>query len=172
MIFINQRTASFAVAALLSVSTVTFCNAGGFNVNVDIGIPVGQVQTPPPPVRVELPPEPPQFVYVPELGYYVAAGLPYDLLYVGRKYFYFNNGYWYQADYYGAPWVYAPVNRLPPIMTRHSYVEYRKHRESELIKHQHEKDYRGEFHKPEVRRQEKKEERKEDRGEERREERH
>jgi len=162
MKFTGQRLACFVVAALLSVTTATLCNAG-FNVNVDIGIPVEQVQTPPPPAQVELPPQPPQFVYVPDLGYYVAAGVAYDLLYVGRKYFYFNNGIWYQADHYGAPWVYTPVNRLPVLMTRHSYVEYRKHREAELVKHQHEKDYKGEFHRPEVRKEDKREEHRDER---------
>jgi hypothetical protein len=104
MKLIRQLSACFAVAALLSVCAAELCYAG-FNVNVDIGIPVEQVPSPPPSVQVELPPQPPQFVYVPDLGYYVAAGVAYDLIYVGRKYFYFNNGILYQADYYGAPWV-------------------------------------------------------------------
>jgi len=149
MKLISKQTSCFVVAALLSVSTATLCYAGvNWNVNLDIGIPAAQVPVAPPPPEVLMPPQPPQFVYVPELGYYVAAGVAFDLIYVNRRYYHFRDGHWYQAEYYGAPWTYTPIERLPQLMQRHSYVEYRKHREAELTRYQHEKDYRGEFHQP------------------------
>jgi hypothetical protein len=150
MKLIGKQTFLLFTVVLLSVSAATLSHAGvNWNVNVDIGIPAAQVPTPPPPPQVVLPPQPPQFVYVPELGYYVAAGVPYDLVYVNRRYYHLRDGHWYQADRYGAPWAYTPVDRLPPLMRRHSYVEYRKQREAELTRYQHDKDYRGDYHRPE-----------------------
>src|SRR5476651_1015105 len=76
-------------AAVLAVSTLSsISHASGLNVNVDVGIPVGAppppppAYAPPPPVQVVLPATPPQFVFVPELGYYVAVGTPYDIAYI------------------------------------------------------------------------------------------
>jgi hypothetical protein len=149
MRLVSKQTFFLVAIALLSVGTATLSYAGvNWNVNVDIGIPVAPVPSPPPPPQVVLPEQPPQFVYVPDLGYYVAAGVPYDLVYVNRRYYHLHDGHWYQAEYYGAPWAYISVDRLPPLMRRHSYVEYRSHREAELTRFQHEKDYRGEIHRP------------------------
>jgi len=121
--------------------------------------PPGQVyqappSTPPvavaPTVQVALPPQPPQFVYVPELGYYVATGVPYDMIYVNRVYYYYSNGYWYMAAAYGSPWRYVAPAYLPKLMLRHSYAEYRHHRDQEFRRLEHERErYRGEFHRPE-----------------------
>lgn len=103
-----------------------------------------------PPVQVVLPPQPPQFVYVPELGYYVATGVPYDMIYANRAYYYYSAGHWYMASTYGAPWRYVAPAYLPKLMLRHSYAEYRHHRDLEFRRLDHERErYRGEFHRPE-----------------------
>ena len=149
MNLISKRTYCFVVAALLSVSAATLCHAGvNWNVNLDIGIPTAQVLVAPPPPVLELPPQPPQFVYVPELGYYVAVGMAIDLIYANRKYYHFKDGHWYEAERYGAPWRYTPTERLPGLMRQHSYVEYRQHREAELTRYKHDRDYKGDFHQP------------------------
>ncbi len=123
--------------------------------------PAGYYQASPPPgyaapapqvaaplaAQVVLPAQPPQFVYVPELGYYVAVGVPYDLIYVGREYYYYSNGYWFRASRYGTPWIYVGYNALPKIMRRHSYVEFRAIRDREFGRHEFKedrRDFRGE----------------------------
>ena len=152
MKIISKQTFCLAIAVILSFGAASLAQAGvNWNVNVDIGIPTAQVPAPPPPPppqTVMLPPQPPPFVYVPELGYYVASGVPFDLVYVNRMYFHFRDGHWYQAEQYGAPWRYTPVERLPPLMRRHSYNEYRNHRDAELSRYKSEREYRGDFHQP------------------------
>jgi hypothetical protein len=117
----------------------------------------------PQPAQVVLPATPPQFVYVPELGYYVAMGLAYDMIYDGRAYYFHNNGYWYQTPYYGGPWIHVTARLLPPILVRFNIKEVHRYRDVEFKRYEREKGhYRGRLHRPEVRRRE--EQRHEERG--------
>ena len=62
-----------ATAILLSTSGMSLCHASGLNVNVDIGTPPSPAPVyVSPATQVALPATPPQFVYVPELGYYLS----------------------------------------------------------------------------------------------------
>jgi hypothetical protein len=108
---------------------------------------------------VALPAAPPQFIYVPDLGYYVAVGTPYDITYIGRDYYLYSNGYWYRSAYYGGPWRVVAARRLPPLLVRHDVRDLRRFRDLEFRRYEHDRDhYRGAWHRPEVR-----EERREDR---------
>ena len=116
-----------------------------------------------------LPAAPPQFVYVPELGYYVAIGIAADMIYDGRAYYYHNNGYWYRTTYYGAPWQPVAARGLPPLLVRFRFNEIHRYRDREFNRYEYDKGgYNGRLHRPEVR---KHEVRKEKRSEERKEER-
>lgn len=37
------------------------------------------------------------FIFPESLGFYVAVGLPFDLFYVGKKYYLYRDGYWHRA---------------------------------------------------------------------------
>jgi len=118
-----------------------------------------------PPAQVVLPAAPPQFVYVPELGYYVAMGLAYDMIYDGRAYYFHNNGYWYRTTYYGEPWVHVSKRLLPPILVRFNFKEVHRYRDLEFRRYEREKGhYRGQLHRPAVRKIERRKERHEERG--------
>ncbi|QEM68560.1 hypothetical protein FO488_10515 [Geobacter sp. FeAm09] len=159
------------VAGALVAATASIAQAG-LNVNVDIGVPAPAPPAPvyrpapPSPPPVMLPDTPPQFVFVPDLGYYVAVGTPYDMAYIGRDYYVFSNGFWYRTSYYGGPLVRVERRVMPPLLARHSLKEFRRFREVEFRRYDRDRDhYRGQVHRPEVRKEVRKEERREDRRE-------
>lgn len=173
---INRKYLSIPItmtaAVLLSISGASFCYAGGVDLNVDIGIPVRPAprtvyEQPPPPVyiapppaQVVLPATPPQFVYVPELGYYVAVGIASDMIYDGSAYYYHNNGYWYRTAYYGAPWQPVAARALPAILVRFNFKRVHRFRDREYRLYSRDREhYRGQLHRPEIRKEERREER-------------
>lgn len=168
----NRMPLLLAVALVAATASIA---QAGLNVNVDIGIPTPAPQprvyvpAPPPayaPPPVMLPDTPPQFVFVPDLGYYVAVGTPYDMAYIGRDYFIFSNGFWYRTSYYGGPLVRVERRMMPPLLVRHNLRDFRRFREAEFRRYDRDRDhYRGQIHRPEVRREERREERHEDRRE-------
>ena len=126
--------------------------------------------TPPPPpsyvapapvqAPVVLPAAPPQFVYVPELGYYVAMGVAFDMIYDGQAYYYHNGGYWYRTSYYGAPWAYVAPRLLPQVLVRFSFRDIHRFRDREYKRYNRDRGhYRGRLHRPEIRREIRREER-------------
>lgn len=122
--------------------------------------PSAPIYAAPPPTQVVLPAAPPQFVYVPELGYYVAVGLAYDMIYDGKAYYFFNNGYWYRTSYYGGPWIHVAPRFLPQILVKYNIRQMHRYRDLEFKRYEREKaHYRGRLHRPEVRTGERKEER-------------
>lgn len=184
---INRKYIHFpitmAAAVLLSASVAATCHAGRLNLNVDIGIPVQQAPPPvyvpppqpvyvapppvyvaPPPAQVVIPDSPPQFVYVPELGYYVAIGIGTDMIYDGSAYYYHNNGYWYRTAYYGAPWQPVSARALPPVLVRFDFRRIHRFRDREYKRYNRDREhYRGQLHRPENRKEERREERREER---------
>ena len=180
--YLSHALAFLSSAVILSV-TASICHAG-VNINVDIGVPSPVPAPPPvyiappppayiPPPPVMLPEIPPQFVFVPDLGYYVAIGTPYDIAYIGNDYYMFSNGFWYRTGYYGGPLIRLERRMRPPLLVRHNLVEFRRFREVEFRRYNHEGEhYRGQTHRPEVRKEHRRDERKEDRHEVERRERH
>lgn len=135
--------ASLACLALLAGTA----HAG--NVDFSIGINLGNrpvavsyepVYAPaPPPVRYEpvyvpAPPpviiaEPPEFVLSPSLGFYVAMDIPYDLFYVGNRYYLSRNGGWYRGASYRGPWDAVEYRSLPRELRRYPVATIRHHRD-------------------------------------------
>jgi hypothetical protein len=91
-----------------------------FNVNVNIGQP--------PPVVVV---SPPTMVLLPEAHTYVAVGVPYDIFFVGSRYYYFHGDHWFWGPGYGGPWTYVEVQSLPPGLRKFKVRELREFRERE-----------------------------------------
>ena len=91
-------------------------------VNVNINI------APPPPVVVEAPP---QMVFLPEPGVYVAVGIPFDVFFISGRYYYFHGGNWFWAKGYGGPWTHAVSKSLPPGLRKYKVEQLHKFRERE-----------------------------------------
>uniref|UniRef100_A0A831U4D7 Lipoprotein n=1 Tax=Geobacter metallireducens TaxID=28232 RepID=A0A831U4D7_GEOME len=140
---IRKTAASLVCLALLAGTA----HAG--NVDFSIGINLGTRPTvvsyepvyapaPPPvrhePVYVPAPPpvviaEPPAFVLSPSLGFYVAMDIPYDLFYVGNRYYLSRNGGWYQGASYRGPWTTVEYRFLPRELRRYPVATIRRHRD-------------------------------------------
>jgi len=104
----------------------------------------------PPPVFID---QAPQFIYSPQLGMYVAIGVPYDIVYTGNEYFYWYGGRWFHGPYYNGPWAFATRAYYPPALLRFRIGSIRQYRNSEYRRWQrHGRLYRGRFHRPELRR--------------------
>ena len=90
------------------------------SVNVHIG--------PPPPVIVQAPPP---MLLLPEPGIYVAAGIPYDVFFVGGRYYYVHGNHWFWGPGYAGPWTYVEYRTLPPGLRKYQVVKLREYRERE-----------------------------------------
>jgi len=115
----------------------------------EIAPPPGQYAAPPP-LSIE---QAPQFLYSPQLGMYVAVGVPYDLVYTGNEYFYWYGGRWFHGPYYNGPWAFATRAYYPPALLRFRIGYIRHYRNYEYRQWQrHGRNYRGRVHRPEFRR--------------------
>ena len=90
------------------------------HVNINIG--------PPAPVIVEAPP---QMLFLPDPGVYVAVGIPYDVFFLSGHYYYFHGNNWFWGPGYGGPWTYVEYRGLPPGLQRYKVVRLREYRERE-----------------------------------------
>ena len=90
---------AFAVSVLMMGTTAH----SQVNINVHIGEP--------PPVVLY---SPPTMILMPEPQMYVAVGVPYDIYFVGGRYYYLHGGHWFWGPGYGGPWSYVVVEKLPP----------------------------------------------------------
>jgi hypothetical protein len=94
--------------------------AAEVHVNVNIGAP--------PPVIVR---SAPTMVYLAEPAAYVAVGIPYDLYFVGGRYYYFRGNNWYWAPGYGGPWNYVVYSSLPPGLRKFKTARLHEFRDRE-----------------------------------------
>ena len=90
------------------------------NINVNIG--------PPPPVIVQAPPP---MLFLPEPAIYVAVGTPYDIFFIGGRYYYLHGDNWFWGPGYGGPWTYVTYRTLPPGLQKYKVVKLREYRERE-----------------------------------------
>ncbi len=97
----------------------------GFDIHVG-NMPAAPPPAPPPVIVVD---EPPEMVFVPEIGFYVAVGIPYDVVYISGRYYYFHGGGWYGSPYYNGPWATVGPNRLPPGLRRYKIEKIHEYRE-------------------------------------------
>jgi len=122
-----------AIAATLPVPHA-FASNVDFNIGINVGTrPTAVVPVPPPPVYHEpavVYEEPPLFIEPPELGFHVAVGISQDIFFVGNSYFRHHNNVWYEAPYYGAPWVVTRYSALPWKLRRYPYKKVRHYRDA------------------------------------------
>lgn len=140
-----------AFAATLAVSPAQASDVG-FDVNIRVG------NQPPPVVPVPVPArvpvvvieEPPVFLYPPELGFYVAVGVPYDIVFIQGTYYLFRDNVWYRAPHYSGPWVVTRHKHLPPGLRKHKFDRVRVIRDREFRVFERDRDhFRGKHFRPE-----------------------
>jgi hypothetical protein len=128
---------SLAFASVFSCPFVHASNVD-FSVGINIGnqprvavpVPVAPPATPvyaPPPVVID---EPPEFIAPPELGFYAAVGVPYDLFFVGSRYYLCRGNAWYAAPNYNGPWVSVRYKTLPWSLRRYPSERVRYFRDA------------------------------------------
>jgi len=95
----------------------------------------------------------PQFIYAPALNLYVAAGVPYDLVYAEGGYFYNYRGLWYRGPYYNGPWTLATRRYFPQVLLRFRTDAIRHYRDLEFNRFTHDRaHYNGRLFRPKYRR--------------------
>jgi hypothetical protein len=90
------------------------------SVNINIGAP--------PPVIVR---SPPTMLLLPEPGFYVAVGVPYDIYFISGRYYYLHEDNWFWAPGYGGPWVHVVHSSLPPGLQKFKIRQLRTFRDRE-----------------------------------------
>jgi len=94
--------------------------AAEVNVNINIG--------PPPPVIVQARPT---MVYLREPAVYVAVGVPYDIYFVGGRYYYVHGKDWFWGNGYKGPWTYVEYRSVPPGLQKYKLEKLHEYRERE-----------------------------------------
>ena len=112
------------------------------NVNIDVpvslpprtpvtmGQPAQQVydDAAPPTVVLE---QPPQLIYSPELGYYVAVGIPHEMVFIDGNYYIHRHGRWFLSPTYDGVWLSVAALSLPERIRSHSWEQIRTYRDRE-----------------------------------------
>jgi len=94
----------------------------------------------------------PEFVYLPQYGFYASVGYPYDIIFTGEDYYLYYRGYWYQGPFYNGPWIVMEPRLLPRFLRRHRWEEIRYYRDREYGIYVRDRGhYRGRLHRPEFR---------------------
>src|SRR5687767_235209 len=99
----TAKCGALLLGVTLAVIVVITPAQAQVNVNVHIGEPA--------PVVVY---SPPTMVLLPEPQMYVAVGVPYDIYFMGGRYYYFHADHWFYGPGYGGPWTYVAIEKLPP----------------------------------------------------------
>ena len=84
----------------------------------------------------------PSFIVLPEYGFSVSLGIPYDIIYYDNLYYIYNNNYWYSSSFYSGPWVVIQENNLPDIIRKNRIEDIRNTRDIESRNNAHQ-DSRG-----------------------------
>ena len=104
--------------ALLFTALAVPARAAEVHINVNIGAP-------PPIYYVQ---HPPRLVYLPQPAVYVAVGVPYDIYFVGGRYYHARGDNWYWAPGYGGPWNTVVYRALPPGLQKYKVSRLREFR--------------------------------------------
>ncbi|GAM09749.1 hypothetical protein OR1_02029 [Geobacter sp. OR-1] len=133
------------IAALLLLGIST---ADAANVGVDLNLQIGNPAPPPARVIVREPPsrtiiieDDVDFIYPPELGFYVGVGVPFDLFFLNNFYFTYRDGNWYRAPNHRGPWVTVERRHLPPGLRKHRLDRIRNYRDREYRVYERERDH-------------------------------
>ncbi len=120
-ILMKKLICFLAIAALAPLS-----QAHASNVGVSVGVNIGA------PVVVAAPP---QFVMPPQLGFYVAVGVPYDFYYYGGRYYQPHGNAWYYSPYYNGPWTKVHYKRVPYGLRKYPAHKVHYYRDNYYAKH-------------------------------------
>ncbi|GFO61700.1 hypothetical protein GMST_40250 [Geomonas silvestris] len=92
----------------------------------------------PPPRPLQLPGQPPpikgapEFLFPAKLGFGVAVGVPYDLVYLDKTYYYWSNGIWHRSSSYRGPWTRVGYAELPAELRKQPLSMIRAQRNAEF----------------------------------------
>ncbi|NTV06561.1 MAG: BcpO-related WXXGXW repeat protein [Chlorobiaceae bacterium] len=73
----------------------------------------------------------PNFIDLPDQGFSVSVGSPYDIINYDNRYYIYQDGSWYNSRDYRGPWVVIRENRLPDRIRRHRPEDIRRYRDAE-----------------------------------------
>ena len=74
----------------------------------------------------------PDFLFPAKLGFGVAVGVPYDMMYLSKTYYCWQNGVWYRANWYRGPWTEIGASQLPPELHKQTLAKIRELRNKEF----------------------------------------
>lgn len=130
---------------------LVMCSAGSGTAQAEIRLNIEFV-TPAPPVMVRevyYPPPAPvyvhpyaddlylddvRFVAPAEPGFYVAVNVPYDLCYIGNRYYLYRDGYWLRAIDRHGPWRVTGYRELPVVLRQHRIDQIREYRQPGMLR--------------------------------------
>jgi len=143
----------WAVGLLLVAAPCQAADAGSDpNSRVRNRPPEVMVQPPPPTVVVEGPAlvieEPPVLVEPPNLGFYLAIGVPYEMFYLAKRYYLLADEVWYRSRHYNGPWQEVSFKRLPAPLRKYKMERIRQIREEQYQFFEEEGRYRGRSFQP------------------------
>jgi hypothetical protein len=73
----------------------------------------------------------PNFIDLPDQGFSVSVGSPYDIVSYDNRYYIYQDGSWYNSRDYRGPWVVIQDNNLPDRIRRHRPEDIRRYRDTE-----------------------------------------
>jgi hypothetical protein len=73
----------------------------------------------------------PNFIDLPDQGFSVSVGSPYDIISYDNRYYIYQDGSWYNSRDYRGPWVVIRDNNLPDRIRRHRPEDIRRYRDAE-----------------------------------------
>jgi hypothetical protein len=74
----------------------------------------------------------PEFLFPGKLGFGVAVGVPYDMMYISKTYYYWQEGVWYRSSSYRGHWTELGESQLPPELHNHTLSKIREIRNREF----------------------------------------
>ena len=121
--------------------------------------PPGQTPSQPPPAAEVKPPprpeqpitltQPPEFLFPPALGFGVAVGVPYDMFYVSKAFYFLKTGSWYRSSSYKGPWTLIGLSQVPTELRKQKLSKIRELRNREFAKFYKNKGrYQGKYFRP------------------------
>jgi hypothetical protein len=79
----------------------------------------------------------PNFIMLPDQGFSVAVGSPYDIVFYGNYYYICQDGSWYRSSNYRGPWRYMRRNDLPSRIRKNRLEDIRRYRDAEYSRRNH-----------------------------------
>ncbi|MHB1399460.1 MAG: hypothetical protein ACYDAI_17515 [Trichloromonadaceae bacterium] len=143
-----HRKVLAGLIGLLLTSAPLHASDVGFNINLSLGNQPAPRVVRAVPVVIQ---EPPMFLYPPQLGFAVAIGIPYDVVYLDGRYYLYDDDIWHVSSRYNGPWQRVKHKHLPPGLRKHKYREIVEYREREYVVYRgagHDDHYRGKVHHP------------------------